>query len=169
MEGAMKILVDTFPTPLGDMMAAWAPDGLALLEFTDRFTAERNQKVLRKRFVNCELVASPLPVLRAQMDAYFRGHDFDVPLCAGGTPFQRRVWSALRAIPRGATRSYQEVAASLGQPTAVRAVARANGQNPLSIVVPCHRVIGADGSLTGYGGGLWRKDWLLKHEKAIQS
>jgi methylated-DNA-[protein]-cysteine S-methyltransferase len=83
----------------------------------------------------------------------------------GGTPFQQRVWQELRRIPAGSTRSYSEVARAIGRPSAVRAVAAANGANPVSIVIPCHRVIGADGSLTGYGGGLHRKRWLLAHER----
>jgi AraC family transcriptional regulator of adaptative response/methylated-DNA-[protein]-cysteine methyltransferase len=87
-----------------------------------------------------------------------------VPLVAPGTPFEERVWSELRAIPRGETRSYEGLAAALGRPAAARAVGRANGMNRLAIVIPCHRVIGADGSLTGYGGGLWRKQRLLDLE-----
>ncbi|KAF1006282.1 MAG: Methylated-DNA--protein-cysteine methyltransferase [Luteibacter sp.] len=82
-----------------------------------------------------------------------------------GSPFTRSVWDELMTIPPGTTRSYSAIAASAGRPTAVRAVARANGANQIAIVIPCHRVIGADGSLTGYGGGLWRKEWLLRHER----
>ena len=104
--------------------------------------------------------------LRLELAEYFRGErkDFTTPLDARGTPFQMRVWSELRRIPSGTTTSYARLALSVGQPTAVRAVARANGDNPISILIPCHRVIGSDGSLTGYGGGLWRKEWLLRHE-----
>ena len=100
---------------------------------------------------------------RAQLDAYFGGArtEFDLPLGAAGTPFQRAVWDALRAIPYGETRSYGELAAAIGRPGASRAVGLANGRNPIAIVVPCHRVIGADGSLTGFGGGLPRKRFLL--------
>ena len=103
---------------------------------------------------------------RAQLQAYFAGElrDFELPLAAEGTPFQQRVWRALCDIPYGETISYGELARRIGQPTASRAVGLANGQNPISIVVPCHRVIGANGSLTGYGGGLARKRWLLAHE-----
>ena len=99
---------------------------------------------------------------------YFAGGrtDFDVPLELAGTDFQRRVWSALRDIPYGETISYGELARRVGNPGAVRAVGLANGRNPVAIIVPCHRVIGADGSLTGYGGGLDRKAWLLDHEAA---
>ena len=114
------------------------------------------------------------PVLeraRAQLTEYFAGHrrDFDLPLAPRGTDFQRRVWTALTAIPYAATRSYAEIAAAVGKPSASRAVGGANGKNPLAIVVPCHRVIGADGSLTGYGGGLACKEWLLHHERAVQA
>jgi methylated-DNA-[protein]-cysteine S-methyltransferase len=101
-----------------------------------------------------------------QLEAYFAGEltDFDLEVDLQGTPFQRRVWAALREIPYGETVSYGELARHVGQPGAARAVGLANNRNPLAIVVPCHRVIGADGSLTGYGGGLERKAWLLEHE-----
>jgi O-6-methylguanine DNA methyltransferase len=88
-----------------------------------------------------------------------------MPLAPAGTDFQQRVWQVLRTIPFASTRSYAEQAIAIGQPTATRAVARANGDNPIAIIVPCHRVIGANGKLTGYGGGLWRKQWLLDHER----
>lgn len=102
----------------------------------------------------------------AQLEAYFAGEltDFDLPLQLRGTPFQRRVWDALQEIPFGETISYGELARRVGNPKASRAVGLANGRNPIAIVVPCHRVIGADGSLTGYGGGIERKVWLLEHE-----
>ena len=103
-----------------------------------------------------------------QLDAYFGGRlrRFDVPLGLAGTPFQQRVWSALRDIPFGETRSYGQLADAIGKPSAMRAVGAANGRNPISIVVPCHRVIGADGSLTGFGGGIERKKFLLALEQA---
>lgn len=106
--------------------------------------------------------------LRTQLDEYFAGirTDFDLPLNPSGTPFQLRVWEALRTIPYGETMSYGQIAAAIGKPGAFRAVGAANGQNPISIVVPCHRVIGSQGSLTGYGGGLQAKQWLLSHEAA---
>ena len=112
------------------------------------------------------------PVLaeaEAQLSAWFAGErtSFDVAIRLKGTPFQLAVWSALQAIPYGETRSYSEIAATVGKPDAVRAVGAANGHNPISIVVPCHRVIGANGTLTGYGGGLPRKRWLLEHEQAV--
>lgn len=107
-----------------------------------------------------------LPAAREQLIAYFARDlkEFDLPLAARGTPFQEQVWAALRTIPYGQTWSYRDLAAAIGRPSAVRAVGLANGRNPVSIVVPCHRVIGGDGSLTGYGGGLAAKAWLLAHE-----
>ena len=128
-------------------------------------------------FVDDRLPAPPGADLRAdtapfrevidQLDAYFAGARpaFDVPLAPAGTPFQRDAWMALRDIPYGHTRSYAEQAAALGRPRAIRAVGAANGRNPIAIVVPCHRVVGSRGSLTGYGGGLDRKRWLLEHER----
>jgi methylated-DNA-[protein]-cysteine S-methyltransferase len=110
--------------------------------------------------------AGPLPQAVRQLGEYFAGNrlDFDLPLRLQGTEFQQRVWRALTEIPYGATWSYGELAKRIGNPNASRAVGLANGRNPISILVPCHRVIGADGSLTGYGGGLERKQWLLAHE-----
>ncbi|MEQ9463111.1 MAG: methylated-DNA--[protein]-cysteine S-methyltransferase [Haliea sp.] len=109
---------------------------------------------------------SVLGAARRQLEEYFAGHRkrFDLPLAAGGTPFQQSVWQALAAIPWGEVRSYRDIALTIGKPRAVRAVGAANGRNPLPIVVPCHRVIGADGSLTGFAGGLPRKVQLLTLE-----
>ncbi len=103
----------------------------------------------------------------AQLGEYFSGlrRVFDVPLHLGGTPFQRKAWEALLAIPFGKTATYKDIAAAVGNPNSTRAVGGANHRNPVSIIVPCHRVIGSDGRLTGYGGGLWRKEWLLAHER----
>ena len=107
-----------------------------------------------------------LPALREQLAGWFAGEltDFDVPLAATGTAFQQRVWVALRTIPYGATWTYGQLAAAIGNPAASRAVGLANGRNPISIVVPCHRVVGSGGALTGYAGGIERKRWLLDHE-----
>lgn len=116
------------------------------------------------------IAAAPLPgILREairQLDQYFRKRrtEFELALRPAGTPFQRDVWAALTRIPFGATSTYKAIAAAIGRPAAVRAVGAANGANPISIIIPCHRVIGADGRLTGYGGGLDRKEWLLRHE-----
>lgn len=108
-----------------------------------------------------------LPALKQQLTAYWAGEltDFDVPVRASGTVFQQRVWAALRTIPYGQTWSYGRLAAEIGQPTASRPVGLANGRNPVGIVVPCHRVVGSSGSLTGYAGGVHRKQWLLAHEQ----
>ena len=108
---------------------------------------------------------------RAQLEAYFKGQrqTFDIPLAAVGTAFQHQVWAALREIPFGETVSYGAIASALGKPAASRAVGMANGRNPLPIVVPCHRVIGANGQLTGYSGGLACKRWLLAHEQAMKT
>ncbi|MFA5683127.1 MAG: methylated-DNA--[protein]-cysteine S-methyltransferase [Lysobacteraceae bacterium] len=113
--------------------------------------------------------AAPFAAAIAQLDAYFAGQRqrFDLPLAPTGTPFQLAVWQALREIPFGATESYAGLARRIGRPGAARAVGAANGRNPLGIVTPCHRVIGADGSLTGFGGGLPAKAWLLRHEAAV--
>lgn len=115
----------------------------------------------------CRANARPFRHVNEQLKAYFAGRlrEFDVPLASAGSPFQRRVWQALRQIPFGVTESYGALARRVGNAKASRAVGMANGRNPLSIIVPCHRVIGADGSLTGYGGGLERKRWLLEHEQ----
>ena len=109
----------------------------------------------------------PFDAARDQLDAYFAGEleRFDVPLATHGTDFQMRVWDQLMRIPFGETISYSELARRMGDPKLVRAVGVANGRNPISIIIPCHRVIGADGSLVGYGGGLERKKWLLEHEE----
>src|SRR5690606_33331024 len=109
--------------------------------------------------------------IEKELERYFEGRlrSFEVPLCLPGTEFQKAVWSALRQVPFGETRSYGELAADLGSPGASRAVGRANGQNRVAIVIPCHRIVGADGSLTGYGGGQPRKDFLLKHERRVRA
>ncbi|WP_404789801.1 methylated-DNA--[protein]-cysteine S-methyltransferase [Altericista sp. CCNU0014] len=113
---------------------------------------------------------TPFLETKQQLAAYFAGTltEFDVPLQMQGTIFQQRVWEALKSIPYGATLFYGELAKQIGQPNASRAVGLANGRNPISIVVPCHRVIGANGKLTGYGGGIERKQWLLNHERLMQ-
>jgi len=121
--------------------------------------------VVEKKFP--ESVTPILERACQQLDEYFSGSrkEFDIPLSMVGTPFQHSVWQELLTIPYAQTTSYQQIAKAIGRPKAVRAVGAANGRNPIAIIVPCHRVIGADGSLTGYGGGLWRKEWLLAHER----
>lgn len=156
-------------TPLGPMLAAAHNEALALLEFTDRRMLETQLQRLGRRLPGAP-VPAPNAILeqtQAELDAYFAGtlRQFTVPLEPAGTPFQHAVWQVLRDIPYGTTRSYGEQARLIGRPTATRAVARANGDNPIAIIVPCHRVVGANGKLTGYGGGLWRKQWLLDLER----
>jgi len=165
------ITVARIETPLGPMLGGAAEGGVCLLEFVDRRMIE-TQFVRLKKLFKAALVPGQNPTLGRLADEigrYFDGtlREFTTPLDLRGTPFQERVWRALRTIPYGSTRSYGEQARRLGDPSAVRAVARANGDNRLAIVVPCHRVVGADGSLTGYGGGLWRKRWLLDHERKV--
>ena len=148
------------PTPIGDLVG-WGQDGtLAGLDFADSLKPACLDPGWRRD-------DNAFPRLVDQLEGYFAGQltNFDLRLATGGTPFQRRVWDALRSIPYGTTTTYGELAAELGKPRAVRAVGSANGRNPISIVIPCHRVVGADGSLTGYGGGLLRKKWLLAHER----
>jgi methylated-DNA-[protein]-cysteine S-methyltransferase len=115
--------------------------------------------------------ASPLREAATQLAEYFSGKrtTFELPLCLRGTEFQRRVWNALTEIPFGETRTYGQLARHIGNPAACRAVGLANARNPICVIVPCHRVIGADGSLTGFGGGLPRKEWLLRHERPVEN
>jgi AraC family transcriptional regulator of adaptative response/methylated-DNA-[protein]-cysteine methyltransferase len=156
-------------TPLGAMVAVAGPEGLSLLEFADRRGLESQIASLRKR-LGCTIVpgpAEPLDVIADELARYFAGTltRFTVPLELAGTPFQLAVWRRLMEIPYSETLSYSRLADHVGRPGAQRAVGRANGDNRLAIVVPCHRVVRADGSLCGYGGGLWRKQWLLDHEQ----
>lgn len=160
-------------TPIGEMVAGATDSHLVLLEFARRKTLDAQLERLT-RTTGCVLERGASPIVRLledQLAEYFRGErkEFTVPLALGGTPFQRRAWTELQRIPYGTTTSYARLAARVGQPSAVRAVARANGDNPIAIVVPCHRVIGSDGSLTGYGGGLWRKKKLLDLEARAES
>lgn len=158
-------------TPLGDMLGAACADGLVLLEFHDRRALPTERRWLEKKF-GCAIEPGDSPhlgTLERELAAYFAGEpvEFATPLLLLGSPWQRAVWSALLEIPRGQTRSYQQLAESLGRPGASRAVGRANGENRIAILVPCHRVIAADGSLCGYGGGLERKRWLQEREGAL--
>ncbi|MGR0279153.1 bifunctional transcriptional activator/DNA repair enzyme AdaA [Marinomonas dokdonensis] len=163
------ILIDRLTTPLGPMFVCASESGICLLEFVDRRMLETEFEDIQKRFkapiVNGE--NQHIKQLKQELEEYFSGQRgvFDVHLDTPGTDFQQQVWQALQKIPYGHTASYQQQATSLNNPKAVRAVARANGMNRVAIVIPCHRVIGKDGSLTGYAGGLERKRWLLDHEK----
>ena len=160
-------------TPLGDMLALDSGEGLCALEFTgpDKRLVGLEAR-LRRWFPPHEIEDRDTATIlgaRAWLDAYFRGESADItglPLDMRGARFEKRVWEALRRIPPGETTSYGTIAKALGSAGASRAVGAANGANPIAIVVPCHRVIGASGSLTGYGGGLDRKMWLLDHERS---
>jgi len=164
----VQIVYHVMSSPIGLLFLARSEKGLRYLEFMDRKSIKR--MVARHAGADPEATWAPsllgLKEVVDQLDAYFCGAltDFDLPLDALGTDFQRAVWKELRNIPYAETRSYGQVARAIKQPRAARAVGLANNQNPISIVVPCHRVIGANGSLTGYGGGVQRKRWLLQHE-----
>jgi AraC family transcriptional regulator of adaptative response/methylated-DNA-[protein]-cysteine methyltransferase len=158
-------------TPLGSMLAIASDDGLCMLEFMDRRGLQTQLDTLRKRIPGVVVPGTNahLDHIEREMAAYFEGSlkKFSVKLDAPGTDFQQRVWAALRKIPLGQTRSYADIARAIDAPTSVRAVARANGDNRIAVIIPCHRVIGSDGSLTGYAGGLRRKEWLLDHERSM--
>lgn len=168
--GVHCLLARWIETPLGAILALANDSGLYVLDWVDRRGLEREILRLRTK-TKFAIVPGDHPMLdRAEREIgeYFAGtrRAFTLTLAPRGTDFQRRVWEALLQIPPGETRSYAEIAKSIGEPKAVRAVARANGDNFRGIVIPCHRVIGSDGSLTGYGGGLARKQWLLDHERS---
>ncbi|MEM7659184.1 MAG: methylated-DNA--[protein]-cysteine S-methyltransferase [Bacteroidota bacterium] len=170
-QGKGVIHLHRFTTPLGPMYAAATDQGLCLLEFTDRRMLETEFQDLSRRLTSVFLPGET-PIIRQtmeQMAEYFAGkrQTFDLPLHTPGTDFQQAVWQELQQIPIGSTRSYSAQAERMGRPKAVRAVARANGMNRIAIVIPCHRVIGVDGSLTGYAGGLARKQWLLEFEQKV--
>ncbi len=161
---------DLIESPVGTLFVGGSTAGVHRVEFLDSPHDEEHQAVRLS-------ADAGLPARRdaegaadavAQLREYFAGSrtQFELPLAPRGTAFQRQVWLALRPIPHGTTTSYGAIAASIGRPTASRAVGAANGQNPIAIVVPCHRVVGSTGALTGYGGGMERKRWLLDHEAA---
>lgn len=176
--GKNIINITQITTPLGPMLAGATDEGICHFDFMERRMLETILKRIT-RLLQATLVVGEHPhfqVLKAQMDEYFAGsrQQFDLPLHLVGTPFQKQVWQELVRIPYASTRSYKEQSVALGKLSAIRAVAGANGENGIAIIVPCHRVIGESGHLTGYGGGLWRKKWLLEHEakhagKDIQS
>ncbi|MFC2084693.1 bifunctional transcriptional activator/DNA repair enzyme AdaA [Bacteroidota bacterium] len=162
------IMVTRILTPLGPMLAGATDKGICLLEFIDRRMLETQLNRLRKLF-KAEFAPGHsihFDELNKQLKEYFEGKrkKFSLPLEVSGTSFQEKTWSALMTIPYGATKSYKEQAQSVKAPKAVRAVARANGDNRIAIIIPCHRVIGSNGQLVGYGGGLWRKQYLLNLE-----
>jgi methylated-DNA-[protein]-cysteine S-methyltransferase len=162
-------LTDRITTPIGDMILIARDGVLLLLEFAD--SENRVLREMKARFGAVDLQPTDNPFgLSDVIRDYFAGHlnAIDALLTdGGGTDFERKVWAELRKIPCGATCAYGDIARTLGDINLSRAVGLANGKNPIAIVVPCHRVIGADGSMTGYGGGLARKQWLLRHEGAL--
>ena len=174
----MHLYRTILPTPLGDMLALASDDGLCALEFmTVKGRARGEERLtrlharLKRWFPPHEILDGETPTIartRAWLAAYFAGASADisgVALDMRGAPFEKRVWQSLRSIPPGETTSYGAIAKALGAAGASRAVGAANGANPIAIIVPCHRVIGSSGSLTGYGGGLERKTWLIDHER----
>ena len=165
----LRLLIDRTETPIGELVVVADREGrLRAIDWTDYEARMRQLLRLHYGEGGFELVPERNPGgLTAVMRRYFAGElgvIVGLPVETAGTAFQRTVWAALRDIPCGATVSYAELARRIGKPAAVRAVGLANGSNPVSIVVPCHRVVGSNGSLTGYGGGIERKRWLLAHE-----
>lgn len=171
MADKLQLFLERIDTPIGELVLVADRDkNLRAVDWTEY--EHRTRRFLRLHYGEDGFRLEPAPSpsdLAAAMKNYFAG-ELDaidsLPVQTAGTPFQRAVWSALREIPRGSTESYGKLAQRIGRPTAIRAVGLANGSNPIGIVVPCHRVIGANGSLTGYGGGMERKRWLLEHEGA---
>jgi AraC family transcriptional regulator of adaptative response/methylated-DNA-[protein]-cysteine methyltransferase len=167
------VVLEWIASPVGPLVAGATGEGVCLLEFSDRRMLEAQLETLRRR-LGAPLVPGRnrwLDALRRQLGEYFAGQrkGFDLPLVIRGTPFQEQVWRTLLTIPYGETWSYRDVAARIGQPGATRAVGTANGMNRIAIVIPCHRVVNADGRMGGYGGGLWRKQFLLDLERGQRS
>ena len=152
-----------FDSPLGLLEIAGTERGVEAVNFVERRPSVGA--------ANSNHVPEPLLECRKQIDEYFRGRrtEFDLPLELSGTPFQKEVWRRLRLVPFGATTSYGAIAHAMKRPKAARAVGGANHRNPISIIIPCHRIVGCGGSLVGYGGGLWRKERLLDHERSVLS
>jgi AraC family transcriptional regulator of adaptative response/methylated-DNA-[protein]-cysteine methyltransferase len=171
--GGDCIMTELIETPLGELVAGANAAGVCLLEFPDEGRLKMQIAALR-RHLNAPIVPGQnahLTRLRLELDEYFAGRReaFTTPLVIAGTPFQRRVWDGLRAIPYGETRTYSDLAAALGDPSAQRAVGSANGSNRIAILVPCHRVVAAGGEMGGYGGGVWRKKRLLDLEQRVKT
>lgn len=169
MQRPERLTLDRIETPLGVVLLVTDADGaVRALDFAD--FEPRMMKLLTRHHGTVDLVEDRAPeAVRAAVQAYFGGDARaleGLSTRTGGTEFQRQVWAALKTIPAGETRSYGQLAAMIGRPSAVRAVGLANGANPIALIAPCHRVVGANGALTGYAGGLERKHWLLAHEAA---
>lgn len=164
------VMVNRIASPLGPMVVAADDGNLLLLEFADRRMLETQIKRLAAR-IDCQFSPGENKIIaqtNVEVAEYFEGsrQEFSVPFVCPGTDFQKSVWDRLLKIPYGETQSYEQLAIALGNPKAQRAVGRANGDNRLAIIVPCHRVIRSDGTLSGYGGGVRRKEWMLQHERA---
>ena len=165
------VVMTELDSPVGVLVAGVTDSGVCMLEFRDREILETQVAKIRDRVGPVETGRHPLlDEVRTQLAEYFdaRRRDFTLPLVYPGSPFQVKVWNALRNIPFGETVSYEELARRVGSPTGQRAAGHANGQNPLAIIIPCHRVINKDGKLGGYGGGLWRKRLLLDVERTVE-
>ena len=169
--GAAAVVVTILDSPLGKLLAGATDDGICLLEFTDRPMLPTQLDVLERRLRRPVVPGRHpwLDRLAAELDDYFAGRRprFDLPLVAPGTPFQEHVWATLREIPTGGTLSYEALAANAGRPGAQRAAGTANGANRIAVVIPCHRVVRKSGEIGNYGGGSWRKAWLLDHERRM--
>ncbi|MHA3692674.1 bifunctional transcriptional activator/DNA repair enzyme AdaA [Yersinia enterocolitica] len=168
-EQTQIIIIQRFTTTLGPMFVCATERGVCLLEFTDRRMLETEFRDLQ-RLLNARIMSGENSHTRQaekEICEYFSGtrQQFELTLDAPGSDFQRSVWQELSAVPYGQTSHYQALSGQIGKPNAVRAVAAANGANRIAIVIPCHRVIGKDGSMTGYGGGIARKEWLIEHER----
>lgn len=164
----MSTKYQIYSSPIGDLILCEEDGRLTMVEFADPDTEYKSHPDLQGQNTAPELTPLLAETVR-QLDQYFAGkrRDFDLPLAPQGTPFQQLVWAALRQIPYGTTASYGQIAEAIGNPKASRAVGMANNRNPIAVIIPCHRVIGADGSLVGYGGGLPIKKQLLELEGAL--
>ncbi len=164
------LFIDEVDSPIGNIVVYSDGHALLHLDFTD--CPDRIERLIGRRFKTYTVQSGTDPLqMKVRLQAYFDRNKksfLGIKLNTGGTEFQKKVWQALQAIPYGSTVSYAQLAKSIGQPTAVRAVAGANALNPVSIMIPCHRVIASDGKLAGYAGGIDRKKWLLRHERAIK-
>lgn len=166
-----KIFTKNISTPIGEMIGAATDDGICLLEFAERENLQKKLKELSKHFKAkiSEQENEHLKMLERQLEEYFKGKrkKFDLHLITPGTDFQKKVWDNLLKIPFGTTSTYKKQSIKLNNLKGIRAVAKANGSNRIAIIIPCHRVIGENGNLTGYAGGLWRKKWLLDFESEM--
>ncbi len=153
-------------TPIGGLIAVCSETALHMLEFPNRAILQDQLARTAKAGAIAPGHTALTAALQDELTAYFAGRraGFTIPLALQAPPFTQTVWAALRRIPYGSLQTYTDVARSIGHPTAIRAMARANAMNPIAILIPCHRVLGTNGQLTGYGGGLWRKEWLIAHE-----